>query len=195
MSQSINLVPQEEKKEQRKEQLVKFSSVVSVLLLLLVSGISGYFWYQKNTVNKAIAAAEVRIAKSRTDITALSDIEVVARELDAKYKILDEFFGSKRRYSILLDELNKRIPLGNVFVDTFAITGANKEVLNISGSGLDYIAIARFIDTLSDKEYEGATQGFEGMFNNVTLNSVTLDNQGSAVNYFIVTNYDTNLLN
>lgn len=194
MSQSINLIPQEEQQEQRKVKVVKMSSVVAILLLLLVIGISGYYWFQKNNIQNQIDAADSRIARSRTDIASLSEIEVVARELDAKYKILNSFFNSKRRYSILLDELNKRVPLGNVTVDTFAITGAEKQTLNLSGAGLDYISIAKFIDTLSDTEYSQAGLGLEDIFYNVTLNSVTLDNRGASVNYFIVTDFRTQLL-
>ncbi len=194
MSQSINLIPQEEKKEQRKERIVKMSSVFSILLLLIVAGVSGYYWYRKSQINQAIAAQDVNIEKSRNDITSLSDIEVVARELDAKYVVLGGFFDARYRYSILLDELQKRIPSDTVAVDNFTLVGDARSAISLSGTGLDYISIARFIDTLSDQNYPGVRPGYEKLFTNVTLNSVNLDNQDLSVTYFIVVDFDSSLL-
>lgn len=194
MSQSINLIPQEEKKEQRKERIVKMSSVLSILLLIVVVCVSGYYWYRKSEINKAIAQQNVNIEKSRTDISNLSEIEVVARELDAKYVVLDNFFGARSKYSILLDELQKRVPADTVQVQNFTLVGDDRSAISLSGTGLDYISIARFIDTLSDQNFPGVRPGFEKPFTNVTLNSVNLDNQDLSVTYFIVVDYDPTLL-
>lgn len=194
MSQSINLIPQEEKKEQRKERIVKMSSVLSILLLVIVVCVSGYYWYRKSQITKAIAVQDENIDKSRTDITSLSEIEVVARELDAKYVVLDSFFDASYKYSILLDELQKRVPSDTVQIDNFTLVGDDRSAISLSGTGLDYISIARFIDTLSDQNYPGVRPGFEHLFTNVTLNSVNLDNQDLSVTYFIVVDYDPSLL-
>lgn len=194
MAQSINLIPQEEKVQQRKVKIVKASSVVSVLILLIVTGVAGYFWYRINGIKEAIAAQELEIQKSRTDIGALSEIEVKARNLDGKFKILSEFFAAERNYSILLKELNKRVPQGSVTVTSFTLTGNNKSQISLSGEGIDYISIARFIDTLSDDDFEDAGEGLEHLFTNVTLNSVNLDNQDLSVGYFILLDYDPSLL-
>lgn len=194
MSQSINLIPQEEKKEQRKERIVKLSSVLSILLLVVVVCISGYYWYQKSQINKAIDAQDMNIEKSRNDITSLSEIEVVARELDAKYVVLDSFFDARYKYSILMEELQKRVPADTVAVVNFTLVGDDRSAISLSGTGLDYISIARFIDTLSDQNFPGVRPGFEKLFTNVTLNSVNLDNQDLSVTYFIVVDYDPTLL-
>ncbi len=194
MSQSINLIPQEEKKEQRKERIVKMSSVFSILLLVIVVCVSGYYWYRKSEINKAIAQQNVNIEKSRTDISNLLEIELVARELDAKYVVLDNFFDARYKYSILLDELQKRVPSDTVKVDNFTLVGDDRSAISLSGTGLDYISIARFIDTLSDQNFPGVHPGFEKLFTNVTLNSVNLDNQDLSVTYFIVVDYDPSLL-
>ncbi len=194
MSQSINLIPQEEKKEQRKERIVKMSSVFSILLLLIVAGVSGYYWYRKSQINQAIAAQDVNIEKSRNDITSLSDIEVVARELDGKYVVLGSFFDARYRYSILLEELQKRVPSDTVAIDNFTLVGDARSAISLSGTGLDYISIARFIDTLSEQNYPGVRPGYEKLFTNVTLNSVNLDNQDLSVTYFLIVDFDSSLL-
>ena len=193
MSQSINLIPQSEVKEQKKEQIVKFSSILSVLLLLVVAGVAAYYWYQVYGLRQQVSALEIRIESSRSEVSKLADIEVLARTLDAKYQIVEEIFASRRSYANLLSELNKRIP-SNITVESFGISGDNNDELNLAGYGADYIAIARFLDTLSDTSFDAAGDGYEKLFTDVSLNSVMLDGQSLRVSYSIVVKFDDTLL-
>lgn len=193
MPQSINLIPQSEVKEQKKEQIVKFSSILSVVLLLIVAGVGGYYWYQVRGLNTQISELDNRINMSRSAVANLSDIEVLARTLDAKFQIVEEIFASRRSYATLLSELNKRVP-ANVMIESFGISGDNNDELNLSGDGADYIAIARFLDTLSDKDYGLASEDYKNLFTDVSLNSVTLDGQSLRVSYSIVVKFDESLL-
>lgn len=194
MSQSINLIPQAEVKEQKKEKIVKLSSVVSVLLLIIVAGVSAYYWYLVSQLEGELAEIDSRIAASRKDIDSLKDIEITARTLDAKYQIVDEIFLTRRKYSVLLDELNKRIPQGDVNINSFSISGANNDQINLSGKGNDYLAIARFIDTLSNQNYSEAASGLEALFSDVSLSSVTLDGQDLDVTYAISVRFNEELI-
>ncbi|MFA6981667.1 MAG: hypothetical protein WC243_01420 [Patescibacteria group bacterium] len=45
MGQSINLIPKEIKTEKVKVQVVKASTVVTILMFLAVASVSGYFYY------------------------------------------------------------------------------------------------------------------------------------------------------
>ncbi len=193
MAQSINLIPKEEKFEQRKEKVVKLSSVIAVVILLVVIGVSTYYWYTVNNLKTSIKTAETRTEDLRTDIRGLSEIEIVARSLDAKYNILNDIFTNRKRYSVLLSELQRRVPEG-VTIESLTITGVANENVNIAGQGPDYISIARFINTLSDTQFSSATPGMEDMFHDVTLNTVTFDSQDSTVSYFIVTKFNEALL-
>ena len=64
MSQSINLIPQEEVVKQKKERVVKFSSIFSIVLLLLVIGISWYEWGKVRQMEKRIEQKEQEIEAS-----------------------------------------------------------------------------------------------------------------------------------
>ena len=95
MAQSINLIPHEEKQEQEKEKLVKVSTILSVLLLLVAGAVAAYFFNSKSEVQKSIATKEAEIEDSRAQIKRMSDIEIVARNLFAKYKALNTIFDTK----------------------------------------------------------------------------------------------------
>ncbi len=193
MVQSINLIPQEEKAEQAKESVVRFSSVISVVFLLVVIAVSGFYWFRNRSISNQIDVHQQNIEDLRTDISALSEIEVVARSLDAKYKTLDEIYKTRRKYSTLLSELEARVP-ETVSIDSFSLSGDELTEINISGKGQDYLSIARFLSTLSDKQFPQAGEGFENLFTDVSLNSVNLDSQSLSVSYFIVVTFDEELL-
>lgn len=195
MSQSINLIPKTEQQEQRKVKIVKMSSVFSVLILLVVVGISAYFWNESNQLKNDVKKTNEEIEAKRKDITNLSDIEVASRTLDAKYVILNEIFNERKRYSLLLDELDKRIPSGTIELQTLGFSGESQDQMNLSGKGSDYIAISNFLDTLSNQEYAGGNENLGPLFKDVTLNSVNLNSQSLDVTYYIITNYDVSLIN
>lgn len=193
MAQSINLIPDQEVREQKKEKVVKVSSVFSILLLLIVAGVSAYFWYRTSTLQNQLNSLKTEIESHRQSINSLKDIEVIARTLDARYKIVSDIFTTRTRYSVLLDELNRRVPT-NIKIESFGISGEEGNEINLSGTGTDYLSIARFIDTLSDGDYELAAPEMKKLFTDVTLNSVSLDGQNQAVSYTLVIKFDGNLL-
>jgi Tfp pilus assembly protein PilN len=193
MGQSINLIPKEERSEQQQVKVVRASSVITIIMLVSVVAVSGYYWYLTSSVKRQISAQEQKIETYRRDITNLSDIEISARTLDSKYKILQEIYSENRNYSVLLDELNKRVPAG-VTVTSFGVSGEELNNINLSGKGSDYIAVGRLINALSDDNFEFAAEGLGPLFTDVTLNSVTLDTQGLEVSYFIVVSFDTSLI-
>ena len=194
MAQSINLIPQEEQQEQRKVKIVKFSSVLSVAVLMVVVGISAYFWNRTSQLEAQIKSTEAEIEDKRKDITNLSEIEVAARTLDAKYLTIDEIFNERRRYSILLDELDKRIPEGTITVNAINFAGDDLDQINLSGEGADYISISNFLDTLSNDNFPAAREGLGSLFYDVTLNSVTLNSSSLDVTYYIISKFSYDLL-
>lgn len=192
MAQSINLIPQEEKQEQVKAKLVKGGTIVSILLLIGVCGAAAYFFVQKDTLNSEISNLDQSILNSRSNIQDLSQIELSARKLDAKYKTLQSIFDSRSDYSLLLNELAKRIPT-SVQVESLSF-GSTGDSINISGTGSDYVSIAQFINTLSDPTFAAANKGLEELFTNVTLNTVSLDSQNGSAKYFIIVDINKGLL-
>jgi len=191
MGQSINLIPHEEKQEQAKEKLVKVSTVFSLLMLLIVGGIAVYYFNTKSELNKNISSQEASIEDSRMQVKSMSEIEIVARNLFAKYKALNTIFAAKYNYSLLLEELRARTP-STIVIDNMAISGAN--TLTISGSGENYLAVAQFINDLTNVNFKNGHKGLEQLFTDVILNSVNLENKTNRASYFINVSFNLDSL-
>ncbi len=191
MAQSINLVPQTEKAAQTKTQLIKLSTVISVVILVIVGGIAGYFYYQKATLQNNSAQYQAQIEESRAKIQQLSQIEVSARNLDTKYTTLKAIFDSRFYYSRLLNELNRRTP-SSIVIENFSIAPDSR--VTLSGVGVDYLSISQFVERLNALLEEEDATHIDGLFTDVTLNSVSLDPQNGSVRYFIIVSVDTTKL-
>jgi len=170
----INLVPQEIKVEQQRTQVVKRTTLVALIFALIVGLISAYLIFQSQSIKSQISKLNSSINSLRGDINGLSEIEVSARNLEMKSKTVDSVLASRMYYSMLLEKFKEKIP-PTVTIDTFG-TGKDNTV-NVSGSGSDYLAIAQFVNNLSESA---------DLFPSVSLNSVSLDSQSSQAKFFIV---------
>ena len=177
MPQSINLIPQEEKQEQSKTQLVKLSTLFTILLLIVVGLLSAYFFYQVTGIKGQIREHENNIEDLRTEIQGLSTIEISARNLDTRFHALKSIYTSRVYFSGLLDEINKHVPETIILMD-MTVNPGNK--VTITGESNDYISISKFITDLSADEKIFAT---------VTLNSVSLENRANKITFFILVEY------
>lgn len=185
MATSINLIPQQEQQEQQKSRVVKLSTIVSIAILVVVGLIAGYYYYAISVQKSAIKVYDNEITTLRSNIENLSELEIVARNLDTKYKTLRTLFSERSNYSILLTEFNNRIP-ENVEVDSLSMDLDNK--FTITGSGSDYLAISAFVNSLKEEKLTPDT--LNGLFTGVSLNSVNLDRSTGNANYFVVVDYD-----
>uniref|UniRef100_A0A7C4XTB3 Uncharacterized protein n=1 Tax=candidate division WWE3 bacterium TaxID=2053526 RepID=A0A7C4XTB3_UNCKA len=131
------------------------------------------------------------IESLRSQISSMSRIEITARNLDQKYSTVKSIMETRNKYSVLTSEFKKRIP-DTIKVDTFG-TGKDSTI-NVSGTGVDYISIAQFVNNLADKKFSGAASGYEELFSEVSLNSVNLDSQTSNARFFIVVTLNSDLL-
>ena len=116
---------------------------------------------------------------------------LMRKNLDARTSTLKSIYAQSRYYSRLLDELEKRLP-AEVVIESLGIGNGNS--VSISGTGADYISIAKFISTVSNQKFEGAGAGLSSLFTNVTLNSVSLDQQTAKAKYFMVVEVNPTLL-
>lgn len=187
----INLIPKSEKQAQVKQKVVKSSTTLSVVVFVIAALIGGYMFYQALTIKTTIKTHEAGIEALRGDIRGLADIEITARNLGQRYETLNELLMARNNYSTLLTEFEKRVP-ESVMIDTFGLGREN--TINVSGTGIDYIAIARFINDLSDETFEDSTEGLGGLFTDVALNSVNLDAQTNKARFFIVVSVEEALL-
>ena len=182
---------QEEKQEQTKTQLVKLSTVFTIILFVIVAGISGYLFYQTYSLKTQIQLHEANITDLRAQIQNQSQIEIIARNLESKYKALNSILTDRLYYSLLLKEVQARLPQ-TVVIEDFSITQGN--AINISGTAETYIAIAEFINALTNKEFVGGVTGLEKLFTSVSLNTVTTESNVSKIKFFIVVSFNGSLI-
>lgn len=191
MPKDINLVPEKVKKEQAKKRLVKKSTLIAILILVLVALGTGYLVLRKYMVKNRIQETEVRIESLRSDIRSMQEIEVKARKLDKQYSTIRSILTGRDRHSVLLNELEARLP-SSVEIETF--TTGKENTINLSGKGSDYLAVAEFVNNLSNNNFTDGQEGLQELFTNVSLNSVNLDTQSSKARFFIVIKVNSELL-
>jgi Tfp pilus assembly protein PilN len=188
--QDINLLPQSEISAQTKVQAVRLSTILSGIFLVLVLIGSGYILYLNFQTKKEIASLDADIQARRNEITTKSAIEVTVRNLDKKYKALKEILGGQKKYSLLMEETRIRKPatleLGSIDL--------KEGKMNINGWADNYISIAEFINNLLNKDFSGGNKGLGSVFKSVSLNSVNMENTKNRIEFFIVVDFDSQLL-
>lgn len=189
--QSINLIPEQEVQQQTQERAVKFSTILSIFVLVVVGGVAGYYLYTTQSIQSQIKSVESQIGVLRSQISGMSQVEVSARNLDRKYMTLKEIFANRLLYSMLSTEIAARTP-GEVKVDSLTLQKDSK--LNITGQADNYIAIASFTNNLINKEFSSGDPTLRELFTQVTLNSVSLEKTRNVVRFSINVDLDVNLL-
>jgi len=182
LDQTINLIPQGEKQEQTKTEVVKLSSLLTIALVVIVGAVSAYAFYQITSLKKESKQLDQRIADSRLQIQGLASIEITARNLGSRYQTLQQISKQRVLYSKLLQELKARTP-AEVTIKDLNVTGDNK--MTVSGDGDNYISIASFINKLLENK---------ALFTTVTLNSVNLNSSKNRADFFIVVTFDPEVL-
>lgn len=182
MSQSINLIPKQELEKQAEVKALNLSTIVSFVVLGLVSIISIYLLITTTSLKNQIKTLDSSIANLRSNIKSLSSIEIIARNLDKKHKVLSSIFKDRLYYSKLLEELNARKPSGVAIVD---LNLRENNRLTISGKADTYILVAEFTNALVDKSFTNGNPLLKDLFGEVVLNSVNLENKGGGVNFSI----------
>lgn len=191
MPLDIDLTPREEILEQKKKTYVKIGSVIAFVVLFITLLISGYFFVVYMGLSNQINSLNAQIGGLRSEISDLSDVEISARNLDIKVSYLTKMFNNRDNYSVLMEELEKRIPAGT-FIDNSSLGPDN--TINLSGKSENYLLVSQFVNNISDPNFANAGEGLSSLFVSVSLNSVSLDQQSAFADYFIVVQYDPALL-
>ena len=183
MDFDINLIAKEEKQEQVKTKVLKAGTVVAVLLLVLSTGGSGYFYVKATGLRSDVKSETQEIADSRQKIDSMADIEITARNLYQKYIVISDIFSAQPKYSYLLEHFDTKIPLG-VVVNSFSFSGAGEIILN--GNASNYMAVSEFVRNLSDDDNK--------VFTSARISSVTLQASNRTVDFDIAASYDEEAL-
>lgn len=185
MLSDINLIPQTEVVEQRKSKVLASSSIFSIFLLLVVLGVSAYYFTNLTKVNSDIKKTDSEIESLRSKVKSMSEVEIAVRNLDKKYSALKNLFSGRSKYSLLLKELEARKP--------FDVTVQNADVrpgqISLSGTSGSYISLKNYMDNLLNKEFLEGDSKLKDLFITLSLNSVSLDKSNNSVKFFIVLTY------
>jgi Tfp pilus assembly protein PilN len=179
MAQSINLIPQQEVREQQKVKIVKASTIVTVLVLVLVAAVSVFYFKKTSDLNNELTQVNENIEQLRGNIRSMEPIEVKARNLYKKYSVLDKLFNERVAFSLLLEELRAREPEGLV-VASLDIRGSEAV---LSGSGQNYNVISDFIRALVNPDFPSGNPDLKDLFSDVQLSTVSYDNSKATVNF------------
>ncbi|MBW6441756.1 PilN domain-containing protein [Patescibacteria group bacterium] len=185
MLNDINLIPQTEVVEQKKTQVLKSSSIFSVILLIVSIGVSAYYFINLTDVNSKIKQTDADIEMSRGQIRSMSEIEVSARNLDKKISALKTLFNGRSKYSLLLKEMEARKPADVTIQNSDIKVGQ----ISISGTSGSYISVQSYVNNFLNKDFEGGNPELKDMFVDVSLNSVSLDKGSNSVKFLIVVSY------
>ena len=181
MANTINLIPQEERIEQQKTKVVKLSTILALVLLVIVGSIGGYFFYRTFAIKQEMNMLEASINGYRSQISELTEIEINARSLYTKSTTLQSIFDTSPTYSILLDSLDRATP-SEITVDSFGLSEEN--TITVSGRASTYNAVQDFSNRLLSQD----------MFTRVELNSVGLESRTEQVSFFIIVSFNGDLL-
>ena len=176
MAQSINLIPKQEVQLQQQKKLLNFSTIFTVVSLLITLVISGILLFVNNNLNNQVQDTEQQISSIRRNIQSNSQIEIVARNLDKKFFTLKEILVSTPKYSNLLNEVYIKKPEG---IDLYDIAVRGEDILEINGKADAYLLVAEFMDNISN-DLISQGQGYSGLFTQTNLNTVTLESDGAS---------------
>jgi Tfp pilus assembly protein PilN len=190
MSQSVNLIPDQEVQEQTQKKVVKLSSLFSVLILIITSGVTAYFIYQTAQLSNQVKAEDEKIANLRSQIQGMSSIEITARNLGKKYTAIKELLGGRPYYSLLMEEFRARKP-SEIYIRNFSILKDNK--ISITGQAQTYITITTFGNNLLSQDFVSGNPKLSGLFKSIILNQVDLS-QAGTVDFSMTIDYDPSVL-
>lgn len=189
----IDLIPQEERVKRSQERIQKFVMVFSVVIFVLTTIASVALFLYVRSMDTKIGEAQRGIEDKKAKIAEKSAIEISARNLDAKYKVLSNILSSRTYYSILINELSLRTPKT---VSLSTIDSSIPEQVNLSGVAIDYISLAKFLNSLSDPNISSgsALPKDKNLFKEVAINSVTLDPVNAQAKFNLNLTIDSSLL-
>jgi Tfp pilus assembly protein PilN len=188
---SINLIPQQEVQEQERTKLLSLSTIFAIAILVSALGVTIFLTVKTYQIKDSIKKTDANIENLRSQIRSLSSVEITARTVDKKFKVLDVMFKTGSNFSLLMEEINARRP-ENVFMTDFNIRQSGEILL--SGSGKDFLAVSAFMSSLVDKNFSKGNNLLKELFKSVTLSSVNLEKRTGLINFTIAITYEPKLL-
>jgi|SRR3990167_7685370 len=191
--QNLDLIPQEEKSLRTKERAGRASFKITTVLFILTLIFSLGVYLYVASLDSSISQTQASVDDKKRKINDKAELEILARNLDSKYKILSELFGTRFYYSVLLDELSDRLP---TTVSINSVDTSTPDTVSLTGEATDYISLAKFLNSLADPSLSSTSANTkeENLFTEVLINSVNLDPINSKARFNFTLSVDTELL-
>lgn len=146
----INLLPV--RAAQKKERL-RSQGMILLLSVIGVVAVCTLVWMslsaKVDAVNKEVQFKTSEIARLKTIIGKVGEIDAKKADLQAKLAVLDKLKANRSGPGRLLDEISRVIP-DKVWIKTFSEAGG---AVSITGTGLTEAVVADFLDALEKSDY------------------------------------------
>ena len=147
----INLLPYREqvKKENLRREIVLYSGILIIFLLILVA-VYLYVSMSVNNLENKIAAATARLAVLDKKVGDIEGFKRDKKELEQKLGVINTLEGNRIFPVRMLDELNMLVPAKEIWLEKLTETG---QALRIEGMAKDNGTVALFMKNLEKASF------------------------------------------
>ncbi len=142
----VNLLPYRERKKKDlwKRQIFVASATFGAFLLIIAT-LHGYIYFNVNGLERDVKAAEGRLKELNKLAAEFNSVKADKDLLAKKIEVINNLEKSRTDVVLLLNEVARTIPPGQVWLVLLAETGSN---LRIDGIARDNLAVAVFMNNL-----------------------------------------------
>jgi type IV pilus assembly protein PilN len=142
----VNLLPYRERKKKDlwKRQIFVASATFGAFLLIIAT-LHGYIYFSINGLERDVKAAEGRLEELNKLAAEFNSVKADKDLLAKKIEVINNLEKSRMDVVLLLNEVARTIPPGQVWLVLLAETGSN---LRIDGIARDNLAVAVFMNNL-----------------------------------------------
>ena len=142
----VNLLPYRERKKKDlwKRQIFVASATFGAFLLIIAT-LHGYIYFNVNGLERDVKAAEGRLEELNKLAAEFNSVKADKDLLAKKIEVINNLEKSRTDVVLLLNEVARTIPPGQVWLVLLAETGSN---LRIDGIARDNLAVAVFMNNL-----------------------------------------------
>lgn len=142
----INLLTNREKTEQKLSFILKILNVVMGITLVVVGGLSYYFYTLYAPLQQERARIDSRLESLKKEISGYSNEELMLRDLKARYDVASKFYSEKIAFERIMVDIYLRNTSGGVQIKTINFDNAKSHVSIRVVS--DSTSFKRFVDNL-----------------------------------------------